>query len=56
MVIYFDTRTQERIASLLTEALEPGGYLVLGKVETVRGEARAGLVLENPRERIYRRR
>lgn len=56
VVIYFDTRTQERIASLLADALEPGGYLVLGKVETVRGEAQTRLRLENPRERIYRRR
>lgn len=56
VTIYFDSRTQERIASLLTDALAPGGYLVLGKVETIRGEARARLVLENPRERIYRRR
>jgi chemotaxis methyl-accepting protein methylase len=56
VVIYFDARTQERLGSLLTDALLPGGYLVLGKVETIRGEARARLALENPRERIYRRR
>ncbi len=55
VVIYFEAPTQERIASALTDALEPGGYLVLGKVETVRGEARRRLVLENPRERVYRR-
>jgi chemotaxis protein methyltransferase CheR len=54
-VIYFDGPTQERIATGLTDALEPGGCLVLGKVETVRGEARRRLVLENPRERLYRR-
>jgi chemotaxis methyl-accepting protein methylase len=56
VAIYFDRRTQERLASLLADALAPGGRLVLGKVETIRGEARARLVLENPRERIYRRR
>lgn len=55
VVIYFDGPTQERIASALTDALEPGGCLVLGKVETVRGEARRRLLLENPRERLYRR-
>ncbi len=55
VVIYFDAPTQERVASALTDALEPGGYLVLGKVETVRGEARRRLVLEHPRERVYRR-
>ena len=56
VVIYFDAPTQAEIASRLVDALTPGGYLVLGKVETIRGEARARLVLENPRERIYRRR
>lgn len=55
VVIYFDGPTQERIGSALTDALEPGGCLLLGKVETVRGEARRRLVLENPRERLYRR-
>lgn len=55
VAIYFDAPTQERLVSGLTDALAPGGYLVLGKVETIRGEARARLVLENPRERIYRR-
>lgn len=55
VAIYFDGPTQERLVSALTEALEPGGYLVLGKVETVRGEARRRLVLDHPRERVYRR-
>jgi len=54
VAIYFDSPTQERILSLLTDALAPGGCLILGKVETIRGEARARLVLENTRERIYR--
>jgi len=56
VIIYFDRPTQERIAARLADALAPGGYLVLGKTETIRGEARARLDLENPRERIYRRR
>jgi chemotaxis methyl-accepting protein methylase len=55
VVIYFDGPTQERIASALTGALQPGGCLLLGKVEALRGEARRRLVLENPRERLYRR-
>jgi chemotaxis protein methyltransferase CheR len=55
VVIYFDRHSQEHICSMLAEALAPGGVLVLGKVETLRGQARARLVLENPRERIYRR-
>lgn len=55
VVIYFDRPTQERICSALTDALVPGGWLVLGKVETLRGEARTRLVLDDARERIYRR-
>lgn len=55
VIIYFDRPTQERIGAMLAEALAPGGYLVLGKVETLWGAARGRLVLENARERIYRR-
>ena len=39
----------------VADALEPGGILLLGKVETLFGPARQRLVLEDPRERIYRR-
>jgi chemotaxis methyl-accepting protein methylase len=35
--------------------LAPGGYLVLGKVETILGPARERLALMDPRERVYRR-
>jgi chemotaxis protein methyltransferase CheR len=55
VVIYFDRPTQERLCSMLADALAPGGYLVLGKVEVLRGEARARLLLDDARERIYRR-
>jgi chemotaxis protein methyltransferase CheR len=55
VVIYFDRPMQERLFSLFAEALVPGGMLLLGKVETLFGPAREGLVLEEPRERIYRR-
>jgi chemotaxis protein methyltransferase CheR len=55
VVIYFDRPMQERLFSLFAEALAPGGVLVLGKVETLFGPARQRLVLEEPRERIYRK-
>ena len=55
VVIYFDRATQERLFQVFTEALAPGGYLVLGKVETLLGPARERLQLVDPRERIYRR-
>jgi chemotaxis protein methyltransferase CheR len=56
VVIYFDRRMQERLFSLFADVLAPGGVLLLGKVETLFGPARERLVLEEPRERIYRRR
>ena len=55
VVIYFDRPTQERLFARFTDALRPGGLLVLGKVETLLGTARARLELLDPRERIYRR-
>lgn len=56
VVIYFDRPMQEQLFSSFAAALAPGGLLVLGKVETLFGPARERLVLEEPRERIYRRR
>ena len=37
------------------ESLRPGGYLILGKVESLVGPARDRLALLDPRERVYRR-
>jgi chemotaxis protein methyltransferase CheR len=55
VVIYFDRPLQERLFATFADALSAGGILVLGKVETLFGPARDRLVLEEPRERIYRR-
>ena len=54
VVIYFGRDVQERLFERFTNALAPGGYLVLGKVETLVGVARERLRLIEPRERIYR--
>ena len=55
VLIYFDRLMQERLFSTFAGALAPGGYLVLGKVETMLGPAREQLTLVDPRERVYRR-
>ena len=55
VVIYFDRAMQERLFTSFHDALRPGGYLFLGKVETLIGPAREWLELVDVRERIYRR-
>ncbi len=55
VVIYFDRAVQERLMHRFADALVPGGVLVLGKVETIVGSARARFELVEPRERIYRK-
>jgi chemotaxis methyl-accepting protein methylase len=53
VVIYFERQAQERLFEVFVNALAPQGVLVLGKVETLFGPARARLTLVDPRERIY---
>ncbi len=55
VLIYFDRPVQERLFAAFADALVPGGFLVLGKVETLFGAARERLTLIDPRERVYRR-
>ena len=54
VLIYFDRDTQERLFDRFHRALAPGGFLVLGKVETLLGEARTRFVPVDARQRIYR--
>ena len=54
VVIYFERATQERVFTAFADALAPGGFLVLGKVETLFGPARERFTLLDPRERVYR--
>jgi chemotaxis methyl-accepting protein methylase len=56
VLIYFDRSTQESLFQRFHEALVPGGFLVLGKVETLLGPARSLFSAVDPRERIFRRR
>jgi chemotaxis methyl-accepting protein methylase len=55
VIIYFDRESQEALMQRFHDALAPGGYLVLGKVETLFGPSRALFETVDSRQRIYRR-
>ncbi|HEV7590255.1 MAG TPA: protein-glutamate O-methyltransferase CheR [Longimicrobium sp.] len=55
VVIYFDREIQERLFKDFFDALVPGGFLVLGKVETLIGVARTLFRPVNNRERIFQK-
>lgn len=55
VLIYFSLEHQERILSRFAAALSEGGYLVLGRVERLFGEARAQFDVVSARDRVYRR-
>jgi chemotaxis protein methyltransferase CheR len=55
VIIYFDRASQEALFQRFFNALVPGGFLVLGKVETLLGPTRNQFVPVNPRERIFRK-
>lgn len=54
-LIYFTRPDQERILNGIAAMLPPGGILVLGKSETMVGEARRRFTPVCPVERIYRK-
>jgi chemotaxis protein methyltransferase CheR len=56
VLIYFDRDTQVRLFDTFHAALAPGGFLVLGKVETLLGTARTRFTPVDGRERVYLRR
>jgi chemotaxis protein methyltransferase CheR len=55
VLIYFDRESQERLFEQFHDALAPGGFLVLGMVETLLGEARRRFATVDARTRIFRR-
>jgi len=55
VLIYFDRETQERLLSRFHDALAPGGFLLLGKVETLLGPVRSRFAAVDARERVFRR-
>ena len=55
VVIYLEREAQDALFAEFHRALAPGGFLVLGKVETLLGAARALFSPVNARERIFRK-
>jgi chemotaxis protein methyltransferase CheR len=55
VLIYMTEALQERVLMGLHEALNPGGFLVLGKVEGLAGGARERYAPFNVPERVYRK-
>ncbi len=55
VLIYFDRASQERLFEHFHAALAPGGFLVLGMVETLFGNARGRYATVDARTRIFRR-
>ncbi len=56
VIIYFDRASQDRLFARFHRLLVPGGFLVLGKVETIMGDARSLFVPVDARERVFRKR
>lgn len=55
VLIYFERNVQEQVLSRLQDSLESGGYLILGKVESLLGATRRGFEPVAQRERIFRK-
>ncbi len=55
VVIYFTKPLQEMVYSGFARALNKGGFLVLGKVESLWGYSKENFEVFDNRERIYRR-
>ena len=55
VIIYLERNAQDALFAHFHRTLAPGGFLVLGKVETILGEARGLFSPVNARERIFRK-
>lgn len=55
VLIYFERAVQEQVIQRLQDSLEPGGYLILGKVESLLGVTRRGFEPVAQRERVFRK-
>ena len=55
LLIYFSRDLQQRVLETLAATLAPGGYLMLGRAETMAPDCRGLFQCVDPAERIYRR-
>ena len=55
VMIYFGKELQSRLLLDFYDALHEGGYLIIGRTETMVGEAREKFTCVNTRERIYKK-
>lgn len=55
VLIYFAREVQDELFRRFHRALRPGGYLLLGKVETILGPTRSLFEVVRSRERLFRR-
>lgn len=55
VIIYFERDAQDKLFAEFHRVLAPGGFLVLGKVETLLGDSRSLFEPVNARERIFRK-
>jgi chemotaxis protein methyltransferase CheR len=54
-LIFLDLEQQEKMMEIFADALAPGGYLVLGRVETLVGTGRTHFQAVNSTNRIYQK-
>lgn len=55
VLIYFEKEKQRMILDIFRQCLRPGGFLILGKSESIVGSESVGFAPYRRRERIYRR-
>jgi two-component system CheB/CheR fusion protein len=55
VLIYFSREAQKRLLDLFYTSLRPGGYLVLGKTETIGADLRTQFLALNDKERVYQK-
>jgi chemotaxis protein methyltransferase CheR len=55
VIIYFDRDVQEGLFEMFYDCLAPGGFLILGRVETLLGPMRGQFRTVSTRERVYQK-